>query len=172
LYVLGRLCSLLLRSLTAPRQAPDALIITRLRVWPQDLDLNLHLNNGRYLTLMDLGRYDLVLKAGLFPLMRRERWFAVLAGGGIKFRRSLGPFQAFDLTTQIIHWDEKWFYILHEFVRDGDVYARALVKGLFRGPEGNVPVQRLIAALGLTSAAPSTVPELVRHWSPFEKELR
>src|SRR6185503_3961101 len=30
-----------------------------LRVWPNDLDLNIHVNNGRYLTLMDLGRMDL-----------------------------------------------------------------------------------------------------------------
>ena len=25
------------------------------RVWPMDLDTNLHMNNGRYLSLMDLG---------------------------------------------------------------------------------------------------------------------
>ena len=27
-----------------------------LRVWPNDLDLNLHVNNGRYLALADIGR--------------------------------------------------------------------------------------------------------------------
>ena len=31
-----------------------------MRVWPNDLDTNAHMNNGRYLTLMDLGRFDLM----------------------------------------------------------------------------------------------------------------
>ncbi|MDB5490660.1 MAG: Mesenchymal stem cell protein, partial [Micavibrio sp.] len=31
----------------------------RLRVYPNDLDSNLHMNNGRYLTVMDLGRLNL-----------------------------------------------------------------------------------------------------------------
>ena len=32
----------------------DSSILT-FRVWPNDLDINLHMNNGRYLTIMDLG---------------------------------------------------------------------------------------------------------------------
>ena len=29
----------------------------RMRVWPQDIDPFLELNNGRYVTLLDLGRF-------------------------------------------------------------------------------------------------------------------
>ena len=32
------------------------------RVLPNDLDSNLHMNNGRYLTIMDLGRTDALLR--------------------------------------------------------------------------------------------------------------
>ena len=39
---------------------------TEFWVQPLDLDLNLHMNNGRYLSIMDLGRFDLMLKAGVF----------------------------------------------------------------------------------------------------------
>lgn len=35
------------------------------RVWPGDLDINLHMNNGRYLSLCDLGKIDLMLRTGL-----------------------------------------------------------------------------------------------------------
>jgi len=35
------------------------------RVWPNDCDINLHLNNGRYLTFMDLGRLQLLAQIGL-----------------------------------------------------------------------------------------------------------
>ena len=37
-----------------------------LRVWPNDLDVNLHVNNGRYLTLADLGVVTLSGRMGVF----------------------------------------------------------------------------------------------------------
>jgi len=58
-----------------------------LRVWPNDLDLFGHMNNGRYLTLMDLGRLQIVMKSGLLrtgtPSLPRWRYvFGVHSGFG------------------------------------------------------------------------------------------
>jgi acyl-CoA thioesterase FadM len=170
-YPFFRFLKVLVLARFAPRVEPDALVVTRLRVWPWDLDFNLHLNNGRYMTLMDLGRADLIARSGLVGLLMRRRWAPVLASSGIRFRRSLAPFQAFDLTTRIVYWDEKWFYIHQEFVRDGDVYARALVKGLFVGPGGNVPIRRLMEAIGIERPTPVR-PEVIDDWLAFEKEMR
>lgn len=36
-----------------------------LRIWPNDLDMNNHLNNGRYLTLLDLASISLFLRSGI-----------------------------------------------------------------------------------------------------------
>ena len=69
------------------------------RVWPHDLDTSLHLNNGRYWTLMDLGRTDLMLGSGLWRAVLRQRWTPVVSAGQIRFRRELRPFQTFDLET-------------------------------------------------------------------------
>jgi len=41
-----------------PFRSTDDVSRVHARVWPTDLDLSLHVNNGRYLTLMDLGRSD------------------------------------------------------------------------------------------------------------------
>src|SRR5690606_32733351 len=60
--------------------------IVRFRVWPNDLDTNLHMNNGRYLTLMDLGRLDLLLRNGSVTFVIRNTWYPVLAGSLIRFR--------------------------------------------------------------------------------------
>lgn len=35
---------------------PTETVALGMRVWPGDLDISLHMNNGRYLTIMDLGR--------------------------------------------------------------------------------------------------------------------
>ena len=34
-------------------------------VWPNDLDVNVHMNNGRFLSIMDLGRFDLSFRTDL-----------------------------------------------------------------------------------------------------------
>ena len=67
--------------------------VVRFRVWPNDLDTNLHMNNGRYLTLMDLGRLDLLLHNGAVPFVLRNKWYPVLAGTQIRFRRPLNLFR-------------------------------------------------------------------------------
>ena len=39
-----------------------------LRVLPNDLDINFHVNNGRFLTLCDLNRMDLFIRTGLLKV--------------------------------------------------------------------------------------------------------
>lgn len=132
-----------------------------LRCWPNDLDTNLHMNNGRYLTVMDLGRLDLILRTGLWTAMRRRKWYPVVGSAKITFRRSLNAFEAFDLTTQVIGWDDKWLYIEHRMERDGKLMAQAFVKGLFLGPDGKVPMAELVAAIGHGHGSPGLDPEVV-----------
>lgn len=78
-------------------RAPLALFdesVVRFRVWPNDLDFNLHMSNGRYLSLMDLGRFDLMACQGLARLMLRNRWQPVVAAQTMVYRRALKPFQS------------------------------------------------------------------------------
>ena len=65
------------------------------RVWPNDLDLNLHMNNARYLAVMDIGRFDLVMRCGLARLVWRRKLKPVVASAMVRFRRSLAPFERF-----------------------------------------------------------------------------
>ena len=60
------------------------------RVWPHDLDTSLHMNNGRYWTIMDLGRADLMIRSGLWRAVLREKWTPVVSAAKIRFRRARG----------------------------------------------------------------------------------
>ncbi|KAG1647619.1 hypothetical protein GQR58_030448 [Nymphon striatum] len=40
-----------------------------LHVLPTDLDIAVHMNNGRYLTLADLGRWDMMIRNGFWKTM-------------------------------------------------------------------------------------------------------
>ena len=159
-----RLLRVLLQALrvTTPQQAlaPAAL---RLRVWPHDCDLNLHLNNGRYFTLMDLGRLHLLAQMGLlWPLFRR-RWAPVLAAAEINYIRPLAPFTAFDLTSRLAYWDAKYFFVEQRFTVAGRLYAHATVKGLFVHKRVPVPTADVMALVANPPPCPS-MPARLAHW--------
>ncbi|MBI3132768.1 MAG: thioesterase family protein [Acidobacteria bacterium] len=131
----------------------------RFIVWPNDLDLNLHMNNGRYLTVMDLGRFDLTFRTGLGRLLFQRRWRPVVGGVRITYRRSLDPFQRYELHTRLHAWDAKWVYLEQRFIRNGQVHAEAMVKAIFLGPAGSVPSDVVGAALGLPAESLNPVPD-------------
>ncbi|KQP29700.1 thioesterase [Methylobacterium sp. Leaf104] len=145
------------------------------RVWPHDLDTSLHMNNGRYWTLMDLGRADLMLASGLWRSVLRRRWTPVVSAGQIRFRRELRPFQAFDLETRLAHWDETRFVIEHRLVirKTGTVAAIALVQaGLYdRRRRSYVPMRTLLAAIGIAAEA-QPMPAEVEAFLAAEHALR
>lgn len=146
---------------------PDELSVVRLRVWPNDLDTSGHLNNGRYLTLMDFGRLDLMMRTGMWRAILRHRWTPVLSAAVIRYRRELRLLQAFRLETRILAWDHKLLIIEHVFrfdggPRHGDVSARALVKaGIYdRASKSFVDTSRLLTEVGVTAASPPHTPEI------------
>ena len=147
----------------------DESVIT-LRVWPNDLDLNGHMNNGRYLTLMDLGRLDLMMRNGLGGLMFRRGWAPIVGTASIRFRRSLNPLDRFKLRTRLLGWDDKWFYLEQRFERNGESVALGWIKGLLRNRGGNIPPAELLRHLGYTLPPPE-MPEAVRAWIQSESNL-
>jgi YbgC/YbaW family acyl-CoA thioester hydrolase len=126
----------------------------RFRVLPTDLDINLHMTNARYLSFMDLGRTDLLLRAGMLNMLRQERWKPVVGNIDIKFRRSLNPFQTFELQTRLLCWDEKWLYLEQSLESEAGVHAIATVRGLFVGREGSVPSRVVLDYLGRREESP------------------
>jgi acyl-CoA thioesterase FadM len=120
----------------------------RFRVLPTDLDINLHMTNARYLSFMDLGRTDLLLRSGMLGVVGRERWKPVVGNIDIRFRRPLKPFQAFELHTRLLCWDEKWLYLEQYMESATGVHAIATVRGLFVGRSGSVPSTIVLDHMG------------------------
>lgn len=139
----------------------------RFRVLPSDLDTSLHMNNGRYLTLMDLGRLDLMVGSGLWRAVLRHRWTPIASGILIRYRRELRPWQRFRLASRIVCWEAATVVIEQTFVidggpRDGEVAARALFKGgLYdRAQRRFVEISRLMAEIGVSADSPAPSAEI------------
>lgn len=154
-----RLLWLLLSARLRPRlQAPFGVSVIGLRVMPHDLDLSMHMNNGRYLTLMDLGRMDLILRMGLAGRMVKSGWTPILSASKVRFRRELRLFKAFRLETRIVWWSATQLVMEQRVLsdgRDGEVtHAGALMlAGLYdRREKRFVPAARLIELAGAPGA--------------------
>ena len=103
---------------------------------------------------MDLGRLALMYRTGLTAVARRKGWFPLVRGIEVEYCRPLMPWQRFRLETRLVSWDRKWLYLEQRFAAGEIVHARAHVRGLLRGRDGNVPSAILLAALGAGDLAP------------------
>jgi len=141
----------------------------RMRVWPNDIDFNIHLNNARYLTFMEYGRIHMIAANGILSHAIRERWMPLVGSVDITYRRSLELFATFELRTRTLCWDEKWIYIEQSFYGKAGLAAIAWVKGLFRSKEGNVPPQFIVDLVSPGSKSPA-VSESLEQWNAITKE--
>jgi len=62
------------------------------------LDFNVHVNNGRYLALADIGRIHWFLRTGVLGVAREHRAFPILGDAIATFRHDLKLFQRFEIT--------------------------------------------------------------------------
>ena len=141
--------------------------VIRLRVWPNDLDFNLHMNNGRYLTLMDLGRIDLMVRSGSLKVFRRRRWMPVVAAQTITFRRSLKLFQRFDLHTRVVCWDDDFVYMEQTFTVGGRIAALALVRAALVEAGRRLSSAEVLEAVGIHRRSP-VMPSGIKSWTAVE----
>lgn len=137
----------------------------RLRAWLTDIDTLGHINNGNYLGLMDLGRVDLMIRAGAWDRLTKLGIYPVVASSTMTYRKSIKHLQAFVLETRIAGYDERAVYIEQQFVVDGEVWARGLVKGRFlKRSGGTVSTGELSEALGV-DVTERVLPTWVERWA-------
>lgn len=142
---------------------------SRFRVWPTDLDLLRHMNNGKYLSIMDVARFDLIQRNGVMALFSREGWYPVVVGQTISYRKSLNPWMRFWIESRILGFDDQAVYMEQRFVRPGsdrrpEVYARAVVRArILRRGGGVVPVAEIIEKSG-ANVDELGVPEEILAW--------
>ena len=141
--------------------------VLHLTVLPNDLDLNLHMNNGRFLSLMDLGRLDLLIRTDLASALFRHSWQPLVGAVNIRYKVSLLPFQRYRLRTKVIGWDEKWFYIEQRFERKNRTIAVGLVKALFRGDHRNITPDETLRLIKV-HIDPPKMPEKILKWLSME----
>ena len=135
------------------------------RVVLTDIDILGHMNNGVYFSIMDLGRIDLMIRAGMWAKLRAHGLYPVMASETISFRKSLNHWQKFVLETRMAGVDEKAVYVEQRFVVDGEIYAKAITRARFiKSTGGTVSVAELAEVVG-ADVSHLTPPAWVQNWA-------
>lgn len=135
----------------------------RLRAWPNDLDFNLHVNNGRYLAIADIARLHWFVRTGVMEVARKQRAFPVIGDAIAKFRRDLKALESFEIETRLLGWDHKWGFLEHRFIRNDRVIGVVAIRGVFKGPTGPVDPDVFLTELA-HAQPPPPLPSWTRNF--------
>jgi hypothetical protein len=142
-----------------------------------DLDINMHKSNSTFFADADINRAELLtrlLSRGLAAAGPKDSKSAptaipLLAAVQCSFKREIGPFQAYDISSRILAWDDKSLFMVTYFLKRGARLSPDLeVDGGPAGVLGDSGVRRSVYAVMVTryvckagreTVAPKTVLE-------------
>lgn len=153
----------------APALAFDGLHVSQHMCLPWDIDPFMELNNGRTLTLLDLGRLLLAKRTGLLTLLRRKGWGMTMAGVYVRYRRRIKMFERFETRSRTIGWDDKFLYFEQSmWKRNGECANHAVYRAAITDVAGIVPCARAVAEFD-PDASLMQLPDWVQSWVEAEK---
>lgn len=127
---------------------------TPLVISPAEVDTYAHVNNGKYFTLMDLGRWELAIRTGLLRAAMKHEWRPVAVAVAARFKRELKAFERVELVSAIRAWDEKYFYVEHRFEKGGHVHALGYVQVVNKKQRATVPPAQMFSEVGYHGPPP------------------
>ncbi|HBC56680.1 MAG TPA: hypothetical protein DCZ03_05890 [Gammaproteobacteria bacterium] len=132
----------------------------KMRVMPWHCDPNMHINNGKYLSIMDLGRGQLFVRHGLMKKIMRHKFKVVVGAAHILYRRSIPIGRRFTLRSQFIGVNERFIVLQQGFIYGTQIAALAYVNVAFSANSGLVTPSDVCAALEIDFHALPVLPEV------------
>ena len=167
MYPFFRMAKELIIHRNAPPLSVGEAHISQHICWPWDLDFWMELNNGRTLTLYDLGRIPLARRMGLIAALKENGWGLTVAGVSIRYRRRVRAFDRYELRSRVIGWDHRFFYLEQSMWKDGEALNNALYRTAVTSKNGIVDPALVTAGMGYEGESPA-LPVWTLEWIKAE----
>lgn len=141
--------------------------VSTLICWPWDLDPWVELNNGRTLTLYDLGRLPLSRRTGFERLLREKGWGLTVAGSSTRYRRRVTMFTRLTMHSRCLGWDDRFVYMEQSMWKGEDCTSQVLIRSAIVLKAGIVPPPEMALAMGIAPESPM-LPDWVQAWTRAE----
>lgn len=163
MYPIVRVIKEVVKARRMPDLHPLGHHVSHHRCWPQDIDYYLEMNNGRILTILDLGRTGLAQRVGLLRALRENGWGLTIAGASIRYRKRIRPFVKFRIVSKAVGWSDRFFYIEQTIWIGDECAVQALFRSAVTDKNGIINPARVFAAVGLDQPSPEK-PAWVQAW--------
>lgn len=167
MYIYFRALKLALTAKQDPNLSFWDEIQSPMTVWPTDIDVFLEVNNGRYLTLLDIGRFEFAAKIGLTGALKRRNWGLAVGGSSVRYRKRMHMFQKFVIHSKIVGVDERWIYFQQHIKRNNEWCVSALIRTAVTNDQGIVPTSEIATELGVQWEY--RMPEWVSRWAESDE---
>ncbi len=170
MYPILRLISSLTKASLSKTTDFSSVTETAFFCMPWDLDIFLEMNNGRVLTLYDLGRFNLSVRTGFSKVLKKNRWGLVVAGSTIRYRKRVRIFDRVTMRTQVAGTDEKWIYVSQSMWVKGQAASSVLLRTAVTAKGKIVPTAKVMSEMNISNW-PSAQSSWLKSWIASE-ELR
>lgn len=169
MYPLFRFAKEMVKFRNAPRLGVTGTHVSTHVCWPWDLDPWIELNNGRTLTLFDLGRIPMAQRSGLIPILRQQGWGITVAGSSVRYRRRIRAFERFTMFSRVAGWDHRFIYMDQSMWKGHDCCNQVLIRAAITSAKGIVPPPEVMAALGASPDSPP-LPAWIAAWAEADAQ--
>lgn len=162
MYPLFRMAKEYLKYRNAPALRFDQVHETPLICWPWDIDPWMELNNGRTLTLYDLGRLMLLKRLGVADAMKPMKLGATVAGSSLRYRARVRMFDRVILRSRLTGYDDRFAYFEQSLWRGQTCCSHGLLRMALVDANGIVNPQVMATAMGWPKL---DLPQWVQAWA-------
>ena len=143
----------------------------KFRVWPTDLNIRMHMTNSRYMSFLDIVRFEGAARAGALKIALKRKWVPMLSKTFIRVRRELNLGERFQVSAKLIYISAGWMYFEYQFAKDGFVHCQAIEKvGFYIRGKGTADVNTFMNEVG-QQVNLSSPPEYLKKLFVLEEEL-
>lgn len=170
MYPFIRTLSKVLAARRAPALPLDGTDSLTFRVQPIDLDGFMELNNGRILTLFDIGRFTLAMRLGLMQMLRQKGWAFAVAGSFVRYRKRMTLWDKVELRTRVVGRDGRFVIMEQAMWRGETCTVSALIRAAVTSKHGVVDPGDVLEAMGQPRHAFAELPNWVCDMMEAETE--
>jgi acyl-CoA thioesterase FadM len=139
---------------------------------PWDIDLWAELNNGRTLTLYDLGRIPMSIRNGTAQAAKSGGFGMVVAGASVRYRKRITMGTRLEIHSRPLGFDDKFFYVEQSMWRpNGECANHILIRGAIVKKGKMVSPIELLSHIDIDPNLTSpTLPDWVQAWICADQE--
>ena len=169
MYPLLRLIFQFFRHRNDPPLNPLETHVSYHMCWPWDLDVWFELNNGRTLTIYDLGRFPLAQRLGLIKILKEQGWGMTMAGASVRYRRRVRMFDRIEMRSRPLCWDDKFMYLEQSMRVRGEATSHILYRIAVTNKDGIIAPMRVMEKMNVEGESPA-IPTWVEAWIEAESK--